>query len=867
MMELARPWFLALWPVLLLLLWLGSRRSLAGHSRNKQWLCFGLRCLILTLLVLALAGVRALIPSKDVSVLFVVDDSASISPPAQKQAHDFVSSAMETQAHQDTAGIVSFAERAEIRMPPGPPAAILAWTPDAQHNATDIGRALEFSSAILPAQGTRRIVLLTDGNDTEGHAAEAGRRLADAGVELWTVPLHNEAAPEVLVEKVEIPRRLKLGEPFDLVANIHANIATHTKVKVYQNQFLIEQKDLDLKPGANAFRAQNLRPEGSFISYEVEVVPDRDTVLENNRATATASLRGEPKILVVDADEHQMQPLAEALRSQKIQVELRGPAGLPRSLEDLQQFDLFILSDISALRIAREQMELYRRWIEDYGGGFLMLGGESSYGVGGFYRTPIEQMLPVRMEHEDRQDTPSVALLVVLDRSGSMTAEFQGQTKISLADQGTVYALNALQPRDWFGELAVDTRSHTIVPLAPVSTIKGSAEPKIMSVNAGGGGIYIYTSLAEAFQVLRDVQARIKHVILFSDAADAEEKAAGEMADGAHAGGSALDLASAMLSAKITTSVVGLGTEQDKDTQFLRQLAERGNGRFYLTSDATSLPQIFSTETMKVAQSSLVEEPFLAVQTAQNPMIAGLDWKQSPLLLGYNTTKPKPTADVLLATERGEPLFAVWRYGLGQAAAFTSDAKSRWAAEWLQWPGYGKFWAQTVRGLMRKSDQSTFQVTTRETGDKLDLEIDAATPEGMFRDRVPIRVNALSPDGQSHTFDAAQDAPGSYHAQYELPKEGTTVFSIFSPDLPDAGYVFGHTRSYPREFLTTETNNPLLRSLAESTHGKYAPSPAEVFSPPANPARTPHDLTDRLLMACLILFPIDIWLRRRNSFG
>src|SRR5204862_8058391 len=143
-----------------------------------------------------------------------------------------------------------------------------------------------------------------------------------------------------------------------------------------------------------------------------------------------------------------------------------------------------------------------------------------------------------------------------------------------------------------------------------------------------------YTSMVEAFQQLRDTPARVKHLLLFSDAADAEEKAAGEMSDGIRTGGNSLDLASAMLAAKITTSVVGLGTEQDKDTPFLRQLAERGQGRFYLTNDATTLPQIFSTETMKVAQSSIVEEPTQAVPVGKSALTAGLDWAQSPLLLG-----------------------------------------------------------------------------------------------------------------------------------------------------------------------------------------------------------------------------------------
>ena len=862
MMEFAHPGFLVLLLVVPLL-WLGQRRSLTDMTPRQRTMCFAMRVLILLMLIGALAGVRLRLPSRDVAVIFAVDQSASISPAAQKAARDFVEAALKKQGSGDDAGVIGFARDAEVWQPPGPALPVSDWPVLKDRTATDFERALQFANAIFPTEKQRRIVLLSDGNDTSGRATPAATALAKSGVELFTVPLRNAAAPEVLVERVGIPRRLKAGEPFDLAANIRSNVATTAKVKLYQNQFLIEQRDVTLKRGDNDFRAPNLHADGNFISYEVEVVPADDTSLENNRAQATASLRGQPRILLVDGDETKLRPLADALRAEKMQVETRGALGLPKTLEDLQQFDLLGLSDVSALQMGREQMELYRRWVQDFGGGFLMLGGENSYGVGGYFRTPVEQMLPVRMEHEDRLDTPSVALLVVLDRSGSMTAQVQGQTKMSLANQGAVLALNVLQPKDYFGVLAVDVRSHTVVPLAQHAT-KSSEEAKILTITAGGGGIYIYTSLVEAFGQIRDIPARIKHIILFSDAADAEEKNGGEMGDGARSGGSSLDLASAMLGSKITTSVVALGLEADKDTGFLRQLAERGNGRFYLTSDATTLPQIFSTETMKVAQSSLVEEPFLAVPVRKSPLTAGLDWTQSPLLLGYNATKPKPTADILLATERGEPLLATWRYGLGQAAAFTSDAKSRWAAEWLAWPGFGKFWAQTVRGLMRKSDQASFEVQSRESGDTLALTIDAVQPDGAFRNQLPITVNALGPGGETKTVAAEQSGPGQYRAQLDLAPEGTTIVSVNSPDLPDGGYTFGHTRSYPREFLSTETNEPLLRSLADLAHGKFEPTPAEIFARPEITASQRKDITDALLMAALTLLPLDIWMRRRQ---
>jgi uncharacterized membrane protein len=860
MFEIAHPSLLTL--ALPLAAWLAwwAHHSLAELAPDRRRIVFTLRTLLLLALLLALAGVSALVPGKKLAVLFALDHSASITPEQREAAQRFLSTALATKPAGDEAGVLGFAGDAALWVPPSPhPVLPEHWPELLQPNATNLARAIELATALLPAEAHRRIVLLSDGRDTSDRALEAAQR---SGIELSVVPLHRTAVPEVLVERVAVPRQLKQGEAFDLTAHLRSTVATNAKVKLYQNQFLLETREVALQPGENLFTAPNLRADGTFVTYEIEVIPAQDTTLENNRAQATASLRGQPRVLLVEGDVEKAAPLADALRREKIAAETRPASGAPRTLEDLQQYDLLMLSDVPSLGLGRDTMELYRRWVQDFGGGFVMLGGEASYGVGGYYRTPVETLLPVRMEHQDRQDLPSVALLIVLDRSGSMAAQVQGQTKMSLANQGAVFALNVLQPRDYFGVLAVDVRAHVVAPLAQ----HGAKDPiaqKIMTITAGGGGIYIYTSLVESFARLRDVPARIKHVILFSDAADAEEKNGGEMGDGAKATGSSLDLASAMLSAKITTSVVALGLESDRDTAFLRQLAERGNGRFYLTSDATTLPQIFSTETMKVAQSSLIEEPFQAVAARPSALLGGLDWGQSPLLLGYNSTKPKPGADVLLATERGEPLLATWRYGLGQAAAFTSDAKARWASEWLGWPGYGKFWAQLVRGLMRKSDRAGFAIATRERGDTLEVTLDAVKPDGAFRNQLPITINALHADGTSDTRSATQTAPGRYTASFPLPAEGTTLFALTSPDLPEGGATFGHTRSYPREFLASGTDEALLRQLAQISHGTYEPTPAAVWTPPAQVQRQRRELTDWFLLAALALIPLDIFVRRR----
>ena len=612
-------------------------------------------------------------------------------------------------------------------------------------------------------------------------------------------------------------------------------------------------------PGPNAVRFEDLTSEGS--RFGVEVQAQKDTFAENNVGDAVVQIRGQPRVLLVDPTESRLEPLAGVLRSERFQVETRTPAGIPKSIDDLDQFDLVLFSDVSALTLSGEQMELLRTWVRDFGGAFILTGGENSFGVGGYYRTPIEQMLPVRMEHDDRQQTPSVALLVVLDRSGSMAAQVQGKTKISLADQGAVLAMNVLKDNDYFGVFAVDTKVHEVVTLARLQE-RQQIQQRILGIDSAGGGIYIFTSLVAASRALREVNAQIKHLILFSDAADAEEKFAGEMGEGSGVSGTAFDVVSTMLASRTTTSVVGLGYESDKDVAFLKLLAERGNGRFYLTNDPMNLPQIFTTETMKVAQNSLIEEPFQAQVVREAKVLDGISWSQSPLLLGYNSTKLKPTADLFLATESGAPLFALWRFGLGQTAAFTSDIKSRWASEWLGWTGFGRFWTQAIRTLMRRTDHGQFQVSVEETNDRLRVSIDAIRPDGSFANELPLSVVSADTLGRTDSTSATQIGPGRYVASLPLLEQGVRLISVSTPNSPPA--TLSYARSFPREFLDTRTNRKALGELAGISHGRLDPNENEIFQPGAPVPGHRRDLAPWLLALAAALLPLDIFVRRRK---
>ena len=857
MFDFDRPVFLLLIPAAILLPWFGGWHSLARWSAQQATMCTLLRSLILMLLCLALAGPRWLTRTTEVAVVLLRDVSASIENQTESEhiVETLAASNSERVAEVDFARepfvVKGFGTRSSRE--PAPPSS---------EEATNLSAALEFAATLLPADRPSRVVLFSDGVATAGrNPLETAAQLQD--VEIDTVPLRSVSGSDAAVVSIKTPGAVREGEIFDLSAQLYSGAPVESaSIRLYQNNLLVSEVQRALPKGVSEVGFSNLRAEGRMGLYEVGVSAPDDSTAGNNRKKIAVVHAGRPRVLIIDKSTAQAEPMAEALRTADFDVETRPPSGLPADIEEFEAVDLVVFSEAPASDFSDGQMKTLETWVKNFGGAFLMLGGEESFGAGGYFRTSIAGLLPVRIQREEREETPVVALLVILDRSGSMSAPAGGQTKIALANEGAALALDVLQPKDLFGVFAVDTRAQEVVPLGTISDRHGASR-RIAGITAGGGGIYIYTSLAEAFPRLRDAQAKIKHVILFSDAADAEEKTSGEPgATKVGKGGSAFDLAAAMLASRITVSVVALGTEQDKDTAFLRQLATQGGGRFYLTADAATLPRLFTIETMRAAESSLREDAFLPQPAGVGEAFKGIDWREAPLLLGFNTSELKPGAELLLSTERGDPLLAHWRYGLGHVAAFTSDAKARWASEWLGWPGYGKFWGQVARMLVRPPDRNDLVATTREEGDLLIVDAEAVTPEGTFRNNLNVTVSLAAQGTSPLSVAGEQIAPGLYRATLKSPDAAGAVIAVSD----EAGRPVSQawTPDYPAEFQVMKDGTPLLKELSALTGGKFDVKPGEILRPGLRAATTRRELAPWLLAAALLLWPVDIWLRRRE---
>ncbi len=819
-------------------------RSLVDFPRWQRWISLGMRAVIVILLVLALAGLTLLRPTREQFVIFAVDESTSVGDESAAAARKFVEDAL-TKAGGNRFAVLPFAKEpgklAAAVAPPPPDASAdqTATTGRGYADGTDIAAALEAAIASLPPGFVPSVVLLSDGNETTGSALRAALQ---GGTPISTLPLPTRIDPEVQVSAVNLPAQVRQGEPFYVEVVIDANHDDEGVVTVYRGPHQVVSEKRAIKQGENRFRFQQTVTSERLAHYSARVQSlASDTLLDNNADSGLVFTSGKPRVLIVESDPKLLRELTFALEQEDIQVDLRPPTGMPESLADLQNYELLILSNVPATALTQRQMEVARTYVQDLGGGFMMLGGEQSFGLGGYYKSVLEEILPVRSDFEKEKEKPSLAMALVIDKSGSMSGD-----KVEMAKSAARSAVELLGNSDQVGVITFDGDTYVTSEMQSASN-KGRISDEISRIEAGGGTV-MYPAMERAYEMLVATPARLKHVIMLTD--------------GISSPGDFQGLAATMQAARITVSTVAVGS--DSDTDLLEEIARTGQGRYYLTEDPAAIPQIFAKETVTASKSAIDEQPVVPQVVRTTQTFADIDLENAPFLLGYVMTRPKPTCEVILASEKGDPLLVWWRYGLGRTVAFTSDAKSRWAAEWVSWPGYSKFWAQLVRQTMRKSDAKGVAVDIVQRGGRATLTLDAADPAGRFINGAQTQLTLIDPQLATKSVPLAQTAPGRYVAQFDTPLSGPYHVELTQKVGGQVLYQQsrGLTVGYSDELRLRPANEALLKSIAEVSGGKYQPKPEDAFAPTTRTAQRPTPLWPWLVTAAAIVLVLDVALRR-----
>ncbi|HUW56927.1 MAG TPA: VWA domain-containing protein [Planctomycetota bacterium] len=873
--EMLHPWrLLLLLPPALAAVWWVSRRTLTDFSAWQTRAMTAVRSLIVVLLVLALTGVHLTRPTSRTAIVVVADVSQSVTDEALTLSNALARAVAESAS--GPVSVVTFDNEPRLTTFPDDADAPVIVRKRGQDPfvrstlraygqkgpdpffATDIASALCFANAMVPAGYVGRIVLITDGRETTGSMIDEVASPAGRALESFVLAVPPAPGPEIIVAGLEVPASPTPGATAELRTRVLSTHDADASIEVFVDGFRLgEPRGVRLKRGENVLTSAVGLPKSGSHECTVRLTSASDTYAGNNTASQVVVLPREVRVLVVEEREEDAKFLARALRDAGLTVDVRTSSGFPTDIVDLDRYACVVLSDVPATSLAPAQLEMLKRYVEDLGGGFVMVGGEASFGLGGYFRTPVEEILPVRLDVDKKKEQPTLAMMLLLDKSGSM----QGR-KVDLAKEAAIATLDLMGPEDLVGVVTFDTQEHLVVPLER-ATNRSKITGTVSGITAAGG-TNMYPALELAHRELRRAQARVKHVILLTD---------GKTHDADYA-----SQARRMARDQITVSCVAVGGEAD--VALLQNVARWGRGRFYYTRDALSIPQIFARETVTASQSAVIEEPFQPRVVRDVEMIRGLDFTDAPYLLGYVSTVPKPLSEVILVSERAEPVLVRWRHGLGKTVAFTSDVKNRWSAEWLSWAGFGKFWAQLVRDTLRTHPSGTADVRLTFDDTLATVTVDAADAAGRLRNRLVAGASVISPGGGTLKVALRQEAPGRYRGVFTAPDAGTYVVSArLGVPGDDEGtgdvVVVGRTKPRPAEYASLDVDRDALTRLARTAGGDFldadewtrtdedlSSAAARLVAPTEKHVTVRQTLWPLFLWTALALFFVDLVSRR-----
>src|SRR6266571_348189 len=487
------------WPLLLLLvipyLWRVQTKTLADLSPKHLQLAGVVRSVIIALITVSLMQPVLYRSGAWESIVYLLDVSESVSPPAIQSAIQWIQQTNNL-GHPDHSRFVPFAANSTVFETLEQLKVVEVANESSRgsidQSATDIEGAIDTAIRSFAPHHLKRLVLISDGNENSGHMMDLLSRLKLEGVHVYAVPTEARTNRDVWVEAIMAPSEITAEELFPLEAHVYSQVDTSAEVEVKYGDKTLGSRKVQLIRGLNrvAFEG-SIKDEAGPVTLEAEVKAARDPFPDNNKFRTSIVVQGRPKILYVEGHPQSARYLEAALKAEGFSVTTVPSNAIPLNIEVLDAYDAVVLSDVARNTLNDQQMRTMATYVRDLGGGFILAGGENNYGEGGYSKTIIEEVLPVTFEAK-KEKPESVAMIVVLDKSGSM-----GGQKIELAKEATKAPLQLLKDEDRFGVVAFDYNFYWPVRLQSVSN-RTQINQAISSIIAGGE-TNIYPALREAF--------------------------------------------------------------------------------------------------------------------------------------------------------------------------------------------------------------------------------------------------------------------------------------------------------------------------------------------------------------------------------
>ena len=797
---------------------------------RKERISHVLRYVIIALTVLATAGMSLKTASPDRTSFLLVDVSASVNEEETlRQAREALDAAGERRT-----GVIAFGGTAAVERSLNQTAPLDDLTARVDRSGSDLNEALQLASALLPTDSNGGIAVISDGRVTgeESFFSSAG------GVPVNVLITETRNGTDAQVTSVSVPASLYTGQRYTTLVTVHANVSGEATLLLTRDRGEAQTRAVTLRRGENTFAFEAVAGNAGVSTVEAQILLDGDSVSANDSGAAWTVIAGEPSVLIAEGRSGEGANLDRMLKAAGMKTHVLPASMLPGQAADLMAYHAVALVNTDASQLDDGQIAALDAAAKELGVGVAVFGGDGSYALGGYRGSALENMLPVTIDVRNRMELPTTALVIAIDKSGSMTDSSYGVTRLQLAREAACAALEVLDERDQAGVIDFDDAGKWVVPLSLVTDV--TAMQELVATIRPGGGTAFYSPLMMAYEALRGTQAQYKHVIFLTD---------GEAGDTGY-----MDIVRRMAGIGITVTTVAVG--DGADYLVLSKMAEIGQGRMYLAGPFDSLPRIFTKETMMISGSYVQNRTFTPVITDTSMT----DFPGFPELGGYQAVTEKPLATVSLCSDRQDPILAWWQYGAGRVLSWTSDIQGGWSAAFLRWDRAAEFFSGLISFILPDRSGSG-EITLSDNRIAWEAEVPQEASAAT--------VTMIRPDGEKDTLRLERVADNRFEGETDTSLSGAYAVRIEAED--NHGRVLqtsegGDVVSWTSEYDQRRENTGALEALAQETGGKVCGNAAELLDFPDTAARKRMDLTALLAGLALLLFLFDVAQRRLDLF-
>lgn len=834
--------FVVLVLVLLVLEWIIYVRQM----RYKGRFYLVVRGAVMLCLILALLGLQVRIGGSKTATVFVVDLSNS-NEENLTEAEGYLRKTIEAMPSGNSYGIVTFGKDTLVEQFITAEKYYGGLMTLPEKTATNFEEAVSKALTLIPADAGGRLVVLTDGKETKGDIQRMAQALTNSQTELLTLLYEDEITQDAYIDNVTVPSYLHPGDKYTIDVVVESNYSTDAVIALYNGSNLVSNNSVHLNKGSNRFvfssQVSSDADSNAMESLRVQVLAEGDTCVENDSYNAYSVVEAMPRVLVISGRDTNASAFSAVLNAAGCDYSVVSALNAPDSIQTMLNYKSIILVDTYIDDLPTGFLDNLEAYVKDYGCGFVCCGGEDSFALGGYRDTVLETVLPVNMQLRGVNEMPSMAMVMVIDHSGSMLsgAEGAGASNLDVAIRAATVAVDNLRDTDYVGVLTFDDQYSWQVEIGAVEDREAIKE-SIQEISSGGGTT-IKPAVQEAYRAISQSDAAVKHVILLTDGM-------GETTNYA-------DVIKQYSGSGVTLSTVAVG--DGSDTQLLEYLAENCGGRYYYSDLSSDILKIFAQEVFLGGDSYIQNGEFGLAVRKGHELTSNLFTEGWPVLYGYVASSPKTaSSSIITSAEKDDPILTVWQYGLGRTVAWNSDVSGEWSGAYSGKEDYVQLWKRIV-------DYSTGNASLGE--DRVDVVTAGEVTEILYETQeynadTEILATVIDPEGQTSEVKLYATAPGKYETEVPTASTGMYHFNIRRTEKDEI-------RNYITAAATVQFSDEYKFDVSTDAYFSFVEKYGRVITPEENiwtrlktDIKGKKELTNWLLGIAILLFLADVAMRR-----